>query len=82
MNDNVKNLKLVKQPIAQILSERNTEAIRLALIAMEAQLAEAKQLIMSQRGTIQMLVQDVAHLKQMEQLRKINMTGLGPSVKE
>ena len=82
MNDNVKNLKLVKQPIAQILSERNTEAIRLALISMEAQLAEAKQLIMSQRGTIAMLVQDVAHLKQMEQLRKINMTGLGPSVKE
>ena len=82
MNDNVKNLKLVKQPIAQILSERNTEAIRLALLSMEKQLREVLAVVASQRGTIAMLMQDVAHLKQMEQLRKINMTGLGPSVKE
>jgi len=82
MNNNVENVRLVKKPIAQLLSEKNALAIGLSLAEMQTKMFECLDVVARQQGTITMLLQRVAKLEQMEQLRKINMTGLGPSVKE
>jgi len=82
MNNNVENVRLVKKPIAQLLSEKNAQAIGLSLAEMQTKMYECLDVVSRQQGTITMLLSRVAKLEQMEQLRKIQMTGLGPSVKE
>jgi hypothetical protein len=63
------------------LSERNAETAAIAIREIERKLHEGLEVIVRQQATLSMLVQKVGLLEQLLNVQKMQMTGLGPSVK-
>ena len=63
------------------LSERNAETAAIALAEMNTKLHEGLMVIAKQQATLSMLCEKVGLLEQLLNVQKMQMTGLGPSVK-
>jgi uncharacterized coiled-coil protein SlyX len=63
------------------LSERNAETADAAIREMNKKLYEGLGVISLQQATLSMLVERVGKLEQLLNVKKMELTGLGPSVK-
>ena len=63
------------------LSERNAETASYAIREMDKKLHEGLEIIARQQATITMLVNRVGILEQALNIQKMDLVGLGPSVK-
>lgn len=64
------------------LNKRNTETVEVVLRAIQKEITELKIVIASLNNTIGGLIERQNQLEQKVNIQKVQLTGLGPSVKE
>ena len=63
------------------LSKRNAETANMAIRELNEKVHAGLEAIVQQQGTLQMLIERVGKLETALQLKKMNLTGLGPTIK-
>lgn len=80
---NGKDNGMAVEPLRHLLplSERNAETAALAIRELTTKVFECLEVVQLQQRTLTMMVQRVEMLEQLLNVQKMQLTGLGPSVK-